>query len=84
MLYRPNSDHRRMVDEFAREFQARNPANQLEQVNIDNREGSDLANLYDVMDYPAILVLQADGTLQHAWQGTELPLVDEVIGYANA
>lgn len=84
VLYRPNSDHGRVVDEFSREFQARNPSSQIELMNIDSQEGSNLAGLYDVMDYPAIMVMRTDGSLQHLWQGAELPLVEEVAGYANA
>lgn len=84
VLYRPNSEHGRIMDEFIHEFQARNQNSRLEVMNIDSREGSATASLYDIMSYPAILVLQTDGYLQKSWEGNDLPLVDEVAGFANS
>jgi hypothetical protein len=82
VLYRPNSEHGRTIEEFIREFQARLDG-KLEVVNVDSRDGSATASLYDVMNYPAILVLQTDGYLQKSWEGDALPLVDEVISYVR-
>jgi hypothetical protein len=83
ILYRPNSEHGRTVDEFVREFQSRNASNPLELLSIDTREGSAMASLYDVMQYPAILVVKGDGYLQKCWMGDSLPLIDEVSAYAR-
>jgi hypothetical protein len=52
-------------------------------LNIDTREGSATATLYDIMQYPAILVIQGDGGVQKVWQGERLPLMDEVAVYAR-
>lgn len=84
VLYRPNSEHGRLVEEFIHDFQSRHQSERLEVLNIDTRDGSAMASLYDVMQYPAILVLQTDGYLQKAWQGERLPLMDEVASYARA
>jgi len=84
VLYRPNSEHGRLVDDFIRNFQARYQANKLDILNIDTREGSATASLYDIMSYPAIMVLQTDGSMQKIWQGDSLPLIDEVAGYVNS
>jgi hypothetical protein len=84
VLYRPNSEHGREVEDFIREFQIRHHDERLEVLNIDTRDGSATASLYDVMRYPAILVLQTDGYLQKSWEGDQLPLMDEVISYAHA
>lgn len=83
VLYRPNSDHGRMVEEFIHNYKDRNSGG-VEALNIDSREGIAMATLYDIMDYPAILALRADGFVQKIWQGQELPLMDEVASYANA
>jgi hypothetical protein len=56
----------------------------LEILNVDTRDGSATASLYDVVQYPAILVLQNDGYPQKVWQGSEMPLLGEVIAYARA
>jgi hypothetical protein len=84
VLYRPNSEHGRLVEEFIHDFQDRHRGERLEVLNIDTRDGSAMASLYDVMQYPAILVLQTDGYLQKLWQGDRLPLMDEVASYASA
>lgn len=83
VLYRPNSDHGRMVEEFIHDFQARHHDERLEALSIDTRDGSATASLYDVMQYPAILVVQTDGGVQKIWEGSQLPLMDEVVAYAR-
>lgn len=84
VLYRPESEHGRIVEEFIHEFQRVHSEERLEVLNIDSRDGSATASLYDVMRYPAILILQNDGYLSKSWEGDSLPLMDEVVSYAHA
>jgi len=84
ILYRPNSEHGRIIEDFIREYQAQHQARALEVLNIDSREGIATATLYDVVQYPAILVLRTDGYPQKIWQGEQLPLMDEVASYLRA
>jgi hypothetical protein len=83
ILYRPGSEHSRLVEEFAHEYQQRHTSH-LEVLSIDTREGDATATLYDIVQYPAILVVQGDGGVQKVWQGETLPLMDEVASYARA
>jgi 3-deoxy-D-manno-octulosonic acid (KDO) 8-phosphate synthase len=83
ILYRPNSEHGRLIEEFIHDFQSRHESTHLEVLSIDTREGNAIATLYDVMQYPAILVTQNDGSVQKAWQGDSLPLMDEIAAYAT-
>jgi len=83
ILYRPESEHGRIVEEFIHEFQRRHDSHHLEILNIDSRDGIATATLYDVMRYPAILVIQNDGMIQKSWEGDSLPLMDEVASYAS-
>lgn len=83
ILYRPNSEHGRQIEEFIHEYQARHQPDHLEVLSLDTREGSATATLYDIMQYPAILVLQTDGNVQKVWEGDQLPLMDEVAAYAT-
>lgn len=83
VLYRPNSEHGRLVDEFIRDYQAQEGDRKLEILNIDSRDGGALASLYDIVQYPAILVLQDNGYLHKFWQGSQLPLMNEVASYAR-
>lgn len=84
VIYRPNSEHGRMVEDFIREFQSRYHDQKVEVLNIDSRDGSATASLYDIMQYPAIMVLQDNGYAQNVWQGERLPLMDEIFAYAHA
>lgn len=82
ILYRPESEHARSVETFVHDFQRRNSSITVELVNIDEREGIALIELYDLTSWPAILALSSDGSLLNRWQGAELPLMDEVASYA--
>lgn len=84
VLYRPNSEHGRIVEDFIHNLQNRVDRLRLEVLNIDSRDGSAMASLYDIMSHPAVLVVQDDGYVQKSWIGEQLPLADEVIGYARA
>lgn len=83
ILYRPNSEHSRIVEEFIHNFKDKYGAIQVEILSLDTREGSSLASLYDIVQYPAMMVIQNDGTPQKIWQGEFLPLMDEVASYAR-
>lgn len=67
-----------------RDYQERNASARLEILDIDSRDGSAVASLYDVMEYPAILALRNDGSLLKSWGGESLPLMDEVAYYTYA
>lgn len=84
ILYRPNSEHGRRIEEFIHEYQRRHETDHIEVLNIDTRDGSATAALYDVMRYPAIMVLRNDGYVQKLWQGDALPMMDEVASYTRA
>lgn len=81
VLYRPNSEHSRLVDEFIHNYQTSGSSSKLEVLNIDTRDGTSVASLYDITSYPAIMVLRDDGIMQNLWQGGELPRVNDVEGY---
>jgi hypothetical protein len=83
ILYRPDSEHATEVESFVRDFQHQYEAGRkLELLSLNTRDGAATASLYDVMSYPAILVLANDGSILNVWQGKPLPLMDEVAGYA--
>jgi hypothetical protein len=83
LLYRPNSEFSRSVDEFIREFRGRSSF-PLEVVDVDSRDGTNIAEVHDIVDNPAVLVLRDDGSLVKSWAGTPLPLVNDVVGYLNS
>lgn len=54
----------------------------MEMISLDTRDGSAIASLYDVTTYPAIMALQDDGQLLQMWQGSTLPVMNEVAAYS--
>lgn len=85
VLYRPDSEHASATEAFVRDLERMHElADKLEILNIDSREGADLAKLYDIVQYPGILVLNDFGSIVHSWQGDQFPLLDEVAGYATS
>ena len=83
ILYRPNSEHARTTEEFVASLKQKTTPVRIEAVNIDTREGWAVASLYDILQYPAVMVVREDGQLQKYWEGNDLPRIDEVQGYLN-
>jgi len=82
VLYHPKSDHGGKVEDFVHDFK-RFKYKKLEKVSLETVEGAELAKLYDVVRYPAILVIGPEGKLQQIWQGEMLPLMNEVDAYVH-
>jgi hypothetical protein len=84
VLYRPDSEYARPVEEFGTNYQRWHQGSRLEVINYDSREGTATASLYDIMAQPAILALRDDGSVLKTWEGDTLPLMDEVASYTFA
>ncbi|MBI2285551.1 hypothetical protein HYU82_01865 [Candidatus Saccharibacteria bacterium] len=82
ILYHPRSEHEGTVQEYVHDFK-RFKGKDLEMVSLETREGADLARLYDVVRYPAIIVIGPDGVLQKIWEAPIMPLMDEVSSYVS-
>lgn len=83
VLYRANSSHAQSAEEFIRNLSSRDYV-ELEALDVDSIEGGRIAELYDIVRYPAVLVIRSDGNLQKLWQDEQLPLIDEVMSYTMA
>ncbi|MFA5004185.1 MAG: hypothetical protein WC498_02805 [Candidatus Saccharimonadales bacterium] len=83
VFYRPNSEHARLVEEFIHDLQRVHNVNpsQLDIMDVDSRDGVAMASLYDVMMYPSFLVVADDGSIMKSWEGTQLPLMNEIASY---
>ena len=78
ILYHPQSDHGRIIEEYVHEFVFRNPEVSLQAISVDTREGANMATLYGVIQYPSMLALRDNGSIAKDWQGLPLPLMNEV------
>lgn len=71
------------VEAYAREYARRQPGHKLELVSLETPRGAQLAALYGVNEYPAVLAINDDnGSLLRLWQGSRLPLMSELTGYS--
>lgn len=84
VLYRPDSEYGHAVETFIHDYQSQHADSKLEVLNYDSREGNATASLYDIMQHPAILALRDDGSVLKMWEGSVLPLLDEVASYSFA
>ena len=80
MFSRDGRDYSRAADEFVENMRRRYKDREITLVNLDTREGDAQASLYDITQYPAIVVADDDGRPRDSWQGLPLPLIDEVMG----
>ncbi len=83
VLYHPKSEFATDVETFVRDFSYQT-GHLPNLVSIESKKGAELADLYDIVDYPAIIVVTEEGRLQNIWQGKILPMINEVQGYILA
>lgn len=81
ILYRPKTDQEGLAIDYAKDFERRFTGKKAELVDLDTVEGDRIAQLYDAVRYPAILVTSEDGSLMKMWQDRPLPALDEVNSY---
>lgn len=66
------------------DFERFHPGQTIELLNVDTPEGSNLMQIYGLMEHPAILALKSDGQVQQMWQGIDkLPLMNDLAYYAQ-
>lgn len=82
ILYHPVSEHGTEVEDYARDLM-RTESVEAELISLDTREGSEIAKLYDIVRYPAIIVTRDDGQVLQVWADAKLPLMREIAYYAH-
>lgn len=82
ILYHPNAEFAGLAEDYKHEFEQRHADKKIELISLETVEGSEMAKLYDVVRYPAILVMDNNAILQKMWQDQPFPLMDEVSAYA--
>ncbi len=81
VLYKPQSEHSRATEAFHDDFSKVYPDIMLDLMDVDSVEGVTKAELYDILEYPAIMIISNDGQLIKAWIGTGFPSSGEVASY---
>jgi hypothetical protein len=82
VIYKDASDHARPVIEFLREFY-RQTGKQLDVIDPETREGDAFCRTYDIVEYPSLVALDANGMVQQLWRGLPLPRISEVSYYVT-
>lgn len=82
VIYRNDSEQARPVIDFIRDLKHQTGYD-LEELDPDSKQGSDLCRTYDVVEYPTILAVDNDGVMQSIWRGLPLPTISEVGYYAS-
>lgn len=82
ILYHERGEHGGLVSDYVTEFK-KYKRKAIELISLETVQGDDLAVLYGIDQYPAILVTADNGSMQRLWQGLPLPLMDELSYYTN-
>lgn len=77
LLYRPNSEHERQALNYLRDFAAQT-GKTLPTLDPDTPEGADICQLYDILQFPAILATDNEGHVQNMWYSEHLPTFSEL------
>ena len=81
ILYKPNSETESSVQEYVREF-GRETGRTIALVDSDSIQGIEIAKLYDVVQFPAIVVFRDDGSFIESWLDREKwPTISELSFY---
>ena len=80
VLYHPYSEQASAVDSFNHDLQARYNSS-AELVSVDTRGGAEVAEMYDITSYPAVIATDYEGKLLNIWQGESLPLINDIAYY---
>lgn len=83
ILYKPNTEKDTQVQGYVREF-AHRTGKTLELIDVETPAGIKLAELYDVLQFPALIAVRSDGQLLQVWPELEKwPTMNELTYYAN-
>lgn len=82
VIYKTESDHARDVVTWLGDF-ARQTGKTMETLDPDTREGADTCRMYDIVEYPSIVVVDENGAIQNLWRGQPLPTISEVSYYVS-
>ncbi len=80
VLFNKDTPAERQAGELVERFKADQVDAEL--LDADSPRGIQLAETYDIMGRPAVILLKADGAPVKVWQGEDIPTVAEV-GYLS-
>jgi hypothetical protein len=79
-VYRDESEQARPVIDYVRDFK-RQTGHDLETLDPDTADGIEFCRVYDIIEYPTMVAMSADGQMQNMWRGLPLPTISEASYY---
>lgn len=80
IVYKEETDYARDVNDYLRDF-ARQTGHELETLDPETPKGADFCRVYDIVEYPSVVAISDNGSLQNLWRGLPLPTISEVSYY---
>lgn len=74
-------DYKLQIDKLKKDLKVHDVF--LEEISMDSASGAERAQIYDVINFPAVIILREDGGTQGVWQ-SEIPdytQISESVGY---
>lgn len=83
ILHKPNSETDTQLQGYLRDFEQRT-GKQIELVDAETKEGIDLAQIYDILQFPAILAREYTGEFVQSWSEIDKwPTISELSYYTQ-
>ncbi|HSX48302.1 MAG TPA: hypothetical protein VLF41_02260 [Candidatus Nanoarchaeia archaeon] len=75
ILYNKETESQNLAESFAKSLEELKVPNEL--IDADTRDGAALAELYDLLSRPSVVLLRDDGSVIERWQHA-LPLATDI------
>lgn len=82
IVYKDDSDHARVVLDYLRDFEHQT-GHVLETLDPERPDGEQFCRAYDIVEYPTVIALADNSTMQNMWVGLPLPTISEVSYYVQ-
>lgn len=84
ILRNEQTDYASEVREWLKDFEHDTAhSEKVELLDPETIAGESFAKLYDILQYPAVVVTDNNGRLIKMWKGTPMPQIDEVSYWAS-
>ncbi len=80
VVYKDDTDYAREVIDYLHDFEHQT-GHVLETLNPEHPDGEQFCRAYDIVEYPTVIAIADDSTMQNTWVGTPLPTISEVSYY---
>lgn len=85
IIWNEQTDYASEVRQWLRDFEHdTGRGNEIKHLDPESEEGSDFAKLYDILQFPAIVVTDNDGRMIQMWKGKPLPQIEQVAYWMSA